>query len=70
MTYLAKLKAIKCIMDEMFVKKTPLKDIEITRCEEHDNIIYSASVYDHGCEVIVRLDRNADGTYAMKQYCW
>lgn len=70
MTYTAKLKAIKHIMDAMFTEETPLEDIEVTRCEEHDGIIYSASVYDHGSEVVVRLDRNADGTYAMKQYCW
>lgn len=70
MDYLARQRAIKHIMDGLFAEKTPLKDIEITRCEEHDNTIYSASVYDHGCDIVIRLDRNKDGTYSMQQYYW
>ena len=70
MTYTEKQIAIKRIMDAMFTEETPLHDIEITRCETSSNTILSASVYDHGCDVVVRLDRNADGSYAMKQYAW
>ena len=70
MNYIAKLKAIKRIMDALFTEETRLDSIEIIKCDEHDGIIYAAKVYDHEYDITVRLDRNADGTYAMTQYCY
>lgn len=68
MNYLARLEAIKRIMDDKFTEETPLHDIEILKCEEHDNIIFSATVSDATCDnAIFRFDRNADGTYALTQ---
>ena len=67
MNIIAKCKKIKRIMDSIFVNETVVKPSDIIKCEEHDDIIFSAVVLDPSCDTLFRFDRNADGTYAVKE---
>lgn len=61
---------IKKIFDEIFKVKTPLKAIQILRSEVQDSKVITATVLDESVPVVIRLDLNADGTYAIKEYAW
>ena len=68
MNIVQKRDAIKRIMDSIFVSGTKLLCSDIIKCDEHDGIIFSAVVLDPSCDTLFRFDRNADGTYAVKEY--
>lgn len=68
MSIVAKRDAIKKIMDSVFASGTKLLCSDIIKCDEHDGIIYMAVVLDPSCDQLFRFDRNADGTYSVKEY--
>ena len=67
MNIVQKRDAIKRIMADIFLGGTQLRCSDIFKCEEHDGIIYSAVFLDVSCDQLFRLDRNADGTYAVTE---
>lgn len=70
MDQLTRRKAIKRILDDTFVEKTSLKAIDVLQCEDRDNLILKATIYDKTVDALIRLDRNGDGTYSVRDYAW
>lgn len=67
MNIIEKCRAIRNIMDSIFVSDTVVKPGDIIKCDEHDGIIYEAVVLDPSCDAFFRFDRNADGSYFVKE---